>query len=153
MSLVTSPDIERGETSDGRPALLLHVGPDRWPVLIAPDDFDHVTTTTGFHLWGIQRRNVVVGDANPMVGRPAVARLLCGFLPTEHSFVPAFRDGNPLNLLRSNLGIRSPGGKVWWLKLRPGEHDPAYTPTGTFRVPAAILRYRPLVPEPHPRAA
>lgn len=150
---VTLPDIEHGTTDDGRPALLLRVGPDRWPVLIAPDDYDHITATTGFGLWGIQGRHVVVGDADPTAGRPAVARLLTG-IQGKPGLVPAFRDGNPLNLMRSNLGIRSPvSGKTWWLVLRAGETDPAYDTRGfPCRVPAAVLCHRPLSPEPRPIA-
>ncbi|KAA5602834.1 hypothetical protein [Blastochloris sulfoviridis] len=70
--IVSPPILQPGETLDGAPALLLTVGPDRWPVLIAPDDFDHVTTATGFKLWGVQGRNVVVGDDDPRAGRPRV---------------------------------------------------------------------------------
>lgn len=59
--IVSAPTAQAVETLDGGPALLLSVGPEGWPVLIAPDDFDRVTATTGFRLWGVQLCNVVVG--------------------------------------------------------------------------------------------
>ncbi|MFD2183707.1 hypothetical protein [Rhodoplanes azumiensis] len=150
--IVSAPIVQSGETLDGSPALLLSVGPAGWPVLITPDDFDRVTAATGFRLWGVQHGNVVVGDDDPRAGRPIVARLLLGFRPTEYGLGPAFRDGNPLNLLRRNLGITSRAAeRTWWLVLRPGEVDKVYDLRGLSNyVPDAITRHRDLVPEPRP---
>jgi len=152
-SKVTPPVITRGDGPDNRPALLLRVGPRRWPVLIAPEDFSAVQEATGFSLWGIQGRNVVVGDDEPTKGRPAVARLLAG-IDGDWNLQPAFRDGNPLNLLRSNLGIHSRrSAKTWWLELRHGERDSTYNTHGELcRIPQAILRHRAVVPEDRPTA-
>lgn len=149
---VSAPAVQIVETLDGNPALLLSVGPAGWPVLIGPDDFDRVTAATGFRLWGVQGRNVVVGDDDPRAGRPAVARLLTKLGPADRGLFPAFRDGNPLNLLRPNLGIRSTAAdRTWWLVLRPGEVDRVYDVRGfPNEVPAAITRHRPLIPEPRP---
>ena len=52
-SNLTMPGIRSVITADDRPALLLRVGPGRWPVLIAGEDFDYVTLHTGFRHWGI----------------------------------------------------------------------------------------------------
>lgn len=149
--IMAAPTVRPVETLDGKPALLLAVGRDGWPVLIAPDDFDLVTAATGFRLWGVQGRNVVVGEDEPRAGRPVVARILAK-LGQGEGLTPAFRDGNPFNLLRSNLGITSRASrKTWWLMLRPGEVDPVYDVRGfPNAVPAAITRHRPLVPEPRP---
>lgn len=150
-SKLTMPDIYSVLTADDRPALLLKVGPGRWPVLIAREDFDHVTLHTGYRHWGIHGRNVVVGDAARLSGRPAVARLIT---EAHTGFAVAFRDGNPLNLLRGNLGLRGrASGKVWWLELLPGEVDPVHDTRGLpNRFPASIAARREIVSDPRPVA-
>lgn len=150
--IVAPPRITRGKALDGSLALLLSVGCAGWPVLIAADDFELVTDATGFRLWGVQRGQVVVGDDDPRAGRPVVARLLAKLDQRDHGLAAAFRDGNPLNLLRSNLGIMSRAARrTWWLVLRPGEVDAVYDVRGfPNQVPEAITRHRALVPEPRP---
>lgn len=99
-----------------------------------------VTEATGRHTWGVQGRNVVVGDAARSYGRRAVAKIIAGIAGTRMR--PVFRDGNPLNLMRENLGIRGTGG-TFWLELRPGETDPIHF-GGAFpnKTPSAIYQHR-----------
>lgn len=85
-----------------------------------------------------------MGSPDPLAGRPSVARLLIG---NTSNFIIAYRDGNPLNLLKNNLGLRSrASGKVWWLELRPGEVDPVYDSRGfPNHVPATIAARREII--------
>lgn len=123
-SKLTIPTIRRGFTDSGRPALLLTVGsPQQWPVLISPADFNLVTHTTGHRAWGVQGRNVVVGDAARIGGRPAVVKIIAGIAGSR--LRPVYRDSNPLNLMRDNIGIQGTGG-IFWLELQPGEVDPIH---------------------------
>lgn len=119
------PVITRGTTDDGQPALLLSIGATAqcWPALISPADFDLVTRTTGHRAWGVQGRNVVVGDLSRSCGRRAVAKIIAGITGTK--LRPVYRDGNPLNLMRDNIGIQGAGG-IFWLELLPGEVDPIH---------------------------
>jgi len=126
---------------------LLTIGaPQRWPVLISPDDFEMVTQFTGHRAWGIQGRNVVVGPRDRTYGRRAVVKIIAGL--TDSRMRPVFRDGNPLNLMRGNIGMRGTGG-TFWLTLRPEETDPIHF-GGAFpnKTPAAIYRHRQTV---HPQ--
>lgn len=138
---LTAPIFRRGYTHSGHPALLLTIGaPEQWPVLISPADFDLVTQTTGYHAWGIQGRNAVVGDPDRACGQRAVVKIIAGI--TDSKMRAVFRDKNPLNLMRENIGIQGRGG-VFWLELRPGETDPVHF-AGAFpnKTPGAILRHR-----------
>jgi len=148
-SKLSVPIIEHGYSSDdSAPALLLNVGGRYlYPVLIAPDDFRLVTDVTGHHHWGVQGRNVVVGVPH-RPGRLAVARIILDIRDQPH-VKPAFRDGNRLNLMRSNLGIICRGERPFWLTLRPGESDPIHF-DGAWpqRTPAALYRHRPPVRPP-----
>jgi hypothetical protein len=150
--IVAVPTATVGEDLEGNPALLLSVGPAGWPVLISPEDFDLVTRITGFTRWGIQGDQVVIGDDDPRAGRPIVARVLTKLGPHDRNLIPAFRDGNPLNLMRSNLGIMSRAAqRTWWLVLKSGEVDKVYDVRGMpNNIPDAITRHRPLVPERRP---
>jgi hypothetical protein len=150
--IVAVPTATVGEDLEGNPALLLSVGPAGWPVLIAPKDYELVTRTTGLTRWGVQGGNVVVGEDDPRAGRPVVARILTGLRQHESNTVPAFRDGSPLNLLRTNLGVMNrKARRVWWLVLKPGEVDQVFDMRGSPNpAPTAIRRLRPLVPEPRP---
>lgn len=144
---LTPPIIQRGLTNNERPALLLTVGtPRQWPVLIAPDDFALVTETTGYRAWGFQCGQVVVGDPGRSFGRRSVAKIIAGISGTSVRVV--YRDGNPLNLLRENMGLRRNGG-VFWLVLQPGEADPIHF-GGAFptMIPRAIFRHRDVVCPP-----
>ena len=93
---------------------------------------------------------MVVGNPAGLSGRPAVARLLA---EAHTGFHVAFRDGNPLNLLRSNFGLRSRASdKVWWLELLP-EVDPVHDTRGLpNRFPASIAARREIVSDPRPIA-
>jgi len=141
---LTIPLITVGSTHSGELALLLTIGaPTQWPVLISPADFDLVTQITGHRAWGIHGRNVVVGDPNHVCGRRAVARIIAG-IQDAHHLRPAFRDGNPLNLMRSNLGIRGQASSgIFWLHLRPGEADPIHF-DGAWpqTIPESLYRHR-----------
>jgi hypothetical protein len=68
------------------------------------------------------------------------------------TFQIAYRDGNPLNLLQSNLGLRSrASGKVWWLELLSGEVDPVHDTRGfANHVPAVIAARRAIIPGDRP---
>jgi hypothetical protein len=142
------PDITRGVTDDGQPALLLSIGAAsrRWPALISPADFDLVTRTTGHRAWGVQGRNVVVGDLSRSCGRRAVTKIIAGITGTK--LRPVYRDGNPLNLMRSNIGIQGTGG-IFWLELRPGEVDPIHY-NGAFpnHTPQSLSHHRTAVRPP-----
>lgn len=142
------PTTTRGVTDDGHPALLLSVGapPQCWPALISPADFDLVTRTTGNRAWGVQGRNVVVGNLSRSCGRRAVAKIIAGI--TGSRLRPVYRDGNPLNLMRDNIGIRGTGG-TFWLQLRPGEVDPMHY-SGAFpnRTPLSLSHHRAAVRPP-----
>lgn len=63
------------------------------------------------------------------------------------TFRIAYRDANPLNLLQSNLGLRSrASGKVWWLELRSDEVDPVYDTRGfANHVPAVVAARREII--------
>jgi hypothetical protein len=146
-SKLAVPTIRHGFTDSGRPALLLTVGsPQQWPVLINPTDFDLVTHTTGHRAWGVQGRSVVVGDADRLGGHRAVVKIIAGI--TGSRLRPAYRDGNPLNLMRENIGIKGHGG-IFWLELRPGEVDPIHF-NGAFpnHVPQSLHRHRGAMPPP-----
>lgn len=126
---------------------MLAFGPHQlWPVLIAPDDFALVTQTTGHHAWGVQSGNVVVGDPRKTYGRRAVVKIVAGL--TGRRMRSVFRDDNPLNLMRENIGVRGQGG-TFWLALGLGETDPIHF-GGAFpnRTPAAIMRQRETVRPP-----
>jgi len=141
---LTVPHTQLCATTKSAPALLLSVGhARRWPVLIGLEDFAMVTETTGYHAWGFQRGSVVVGDPARPGGRRSVAKIIAGIGGTQNKAV--YRDGNPLNLLRENIGLRRAGG-VFWLVPRHGEADPIHF-GGAFpnRTPKAILAHRPLV--------
>jgi len=141
------PHVQPVTATNSAPALLLSVGPaGRWPVLIGPGDFAMVTETTGYHAWGFQRGNVVVGDPSRPGGRRSVAKIIASISGTQNQAV--YRDGNPLNLLRENIGLRRAGG-VFWIVPRPGEPDPIHF-GGAIpnRTPQAILAHRPLVRPP-----
>lgn len=128
---LTVPTFERSRTHSGCPALLMTIGaPEQWPVLISPKDFDLVTQATGHQAWGIQGRNVVVGDPARTCGRRAVVKIIAGIGNSRMRAV--FRDGNPLNLMRENIGIQGRGG-VFWLELQPGEADPFTSLAGSRR--------------------
>lgn len=150
---LTVPHAQPVTTTNSAAALLLSVGPaGRWPVLISPSDFAMVTETTGYHAWGFQRDSVVVGDPARPGGRRSVAKIIAGINRTQNKAV--YRDGNPLNLLRENIGLRRAGG-VFWLVPRPGEADPIHF-GGAFpnRTPKAILAHRfPVRPVRNPAAA
>ncbi len=140
-SKLSIPTIRHGFTDTGRLALLLTVGsPQQWPVLISPADFDLVTHTTGHRAWGVQGRNVVVGDADCLGGRPAVVKIIAGI--TGSRLRPVYRDSNPLNLMRDNIGIQGTGG-IFWLELRAGEVDPIHF-NGAFpnHTPQSVQRHR-----------
>lgn len=142
------PDITRGVTDDGQPALLLSIGAtaQRWPALISPADFDLVTQTTGYRAWGVQGRNVVAGDLSRSCGRLAVAKIIAGITGTR--LRPVYRDGNPLNLMRGNIGIQGTGG-IFWLELRPGEVDPIHH-SGAFpnHTPQSLSLHRSAIRPP-----
>lgn len=150
-SKLSIPAIRHGFTDSGRPALLLTVGnPQQWPVLISPADFDLVTRTTGHRAWGVQGCNVVVGNADRLDGRPAVVKIIAGIEGSRLRAV--YRDGNPLNLMRDNIGIRGNGG-IFWLELLPNETDPVHY-RGAFpnHVPQSIRSHRELMPPPRDAA-
>jgi hypothetical protein len=144
MKMMTLPALQTGTTENRRPALLVSFGrPQRLSALIAPEDFALITSTYGQVAWGVHGGRVVVGDPRRSFGRRSVAKIIAGV--SGSNVQVAYRDGNPLNLLRDNIGIRRKGG-VFWLVLAPGEADPVHY-NGAFsnRIPNAILKHRDIV--------
>ena len=142
--MMTPPALQAGTTENSRLALLVTFGrPRTLSVLIAPEDFALITSTCGQVAWGVHGGQVVVGDARRSYGRRTVAKIIAGVSGSNIQI--AYRDGNPLNLLRDNLGIRRSGG-IFWLVLAPGEADPVHY-DGAFanRIPKAILQHRDVV--------
>lgn len=151
MNPVFEPEIISGMV-DTRPALWLDIGPHGgWSVFIDPDDFASIQDRTGFHHWGVRAGRVVVGDPAASGGCLSVANLITG-ASNGNGTRTVYRDGSPLNLLRSNLGLETKGGRWrYWLELRPGETDPTLAADGRPLVPpAALLRHRSIVPGPRP---
>lgn len=151
---LTIPITQPVRRPDGTTALLLIFGTPAHAALISPADFELVTQTTGQQAWGFQWGCVVVGDTDEPFGRRAVYKIILGTEDAPH-MRPAYRDRNPFNLLRSNLGMRgrdTPG--TFWLELRPGEVDPIHFDGGfPNRTPAAIYKHRRTVRPPRDPAA
>jgi hypothetical protein len=153
-SRLTIPITQPVRKPDGTPALLLIFGAPPHAALISPADFELVTQTTGQQAWGFQRGCVVVGDMDEPFGRRAVYKIILGTEDAPH-MRPAYRDGNPFNLLRSNLGMQGLNKSgIYWLELRHGETDPIHF-DGAFpnRTPAAIYKHRQTVRRPRDPAA
>lgn len=84
-------------------------------------------------------------------GRRAVVKIIAGI--TDSRMRAVFRDKNPLNLMRENIGIQGRGG-VFWLELQPDEADPIHFARWFPQMtPRAILRHRETVPPPRPGVA
>lgn len=103
----------------------------------------------GFTLYGAHAGHVVA--ARPEARRK-VRRVHTLITGAPDSYRPLYRDGDPANLSRANLGFRtSGGGYPWWIVPREGENDPAWNREGLLmRHPQAITAARPVVAPPRP---
>ena len=102
----------------------------------------------GFKLFGARAGHVVT--ARPQ-GPQKVRRVHTLLTGAGAAHRPLYRDGDPANLSRANLGFMTHGGYLWWLIPQAGENDPSWNREGLpLRSPEAILEAREVIPSPRP---
>ena len=117
------------------------------PVLL-PTDVLEGLRAAGFTLFGTRAGHVVT--ARPRA-RQKVRRIHALLTGATHTHRPLYRDGDPANLSRANLGFMTHGGYLWWLIPQAGENDPSWNREGLpLRSPEAILEAREVIPSPRP---
>lgn len=117
------------------------------PVLL-PTDVLEGLRAAGFTLFGTRAGHVVT--ARPRA-RQKVRRIHALLTGATHTHRPLYRDGDPSNLSRANLGFTTRGGYPWWLVPHEGERDPAWNREGLpLRSPQAISGTREVIPGPRP---
>lgn len=117
------------------------------PVLL-PTDVLEGLRAAGFTLFGARAGHVVTARPRARQKVRRIHALLTGASPAHR---PLYRDGDPSNLSRDNLGFMTRGGYAWWLVPREDEADPAWNQEGVpLQSPLAITEARQVLPGPRP---
>jgi hypothetical protein len=102
----------------------------------------------GFTLFGARAGHVVTARPEAPQKVRRIHTLLTGAGAAHR---PLYRDGNPANLSRANLGFMTHSGYPWWLVPRAGENDPSWNREGLpLRSPEAISEAREVISSPRP---